>query len=297
MPRSKNGGEGAPGDLWSPSASERLRSRWNARVRWSTLLAAALHVLVFAASPVWRTGPLESERREVAGRPLVQLPATLQLPGSGEGTPGAVRRVAIEGEGEAGSEGDAEDRLGRADRGMAELWDALGARTLGREPLRPALAETVPAPVRAQQQSREAEGAASEDGLTISGRAATADLTLLPEPDSIDLSRLNALRPELAFVSASAWVLIRNQPEVEAFLRGAYRQGRLDPSAAGTVGITLWIDRRGSVEWAEISQSSGRRDLDEFALALFNDVASFRPAREQGVAVSRSVTFSVNFPW
>jgi TonB family protein len=51
------------------------------------------------------------------------------------------------------------------------------------------------------------------------------------------------------------------------------------------------------VAWAEISKSSGREDLDELALALFNEVADFRPAREEGVSVSRSVTFALNFPW
>jgi len=98
-------------------------------------------------------------------------------------------------------------------------------------------------------------------------------------------------------MTASAWVLIRNQTEVEAFLRRSSLSGRIDPAASGSVSVTLWIDRRGSVEWAEISQSSGRNDLDEFTLALFNEVAAFRAARERGVYVSRSVTFSVNYPW
>jgi TonB family protein len=132
---------------------------------------------------------------------------------------------------------------------------------------------------------------------SIGGEARTIDLAELPEPDSLDLSRLAALRPELAFMTASAWVLIRNQAEVEAFLKRSYSSGRLAPDASGSVSVTLWIDRRGSVEWAEVSKSSGRNDLDEFTLALFNEVAAFRAAREQGVYVSRSVTFSVNYPW
>ena len=98
-------------------------------------------------------------------------------------------------------------------------------------------------------------------------------------------------------MTASAWVLIRNQEEVEAYLRRTYREGRLDPAVRGTVSITLWIDQQGAVEWAEVSQSSGRTDLDEVALALFNEVADFRAARDRGQTVSRSVTFSLNFPW
>jgi TonB family protein len=140
--------------------------------------------------------------------------------------------------------------------------------------------------------------ATDEEGApSIDGDARTIGLAELPEPDSLSFDRLSALRPELAFMTASAWVLLRNQTEVEAFLRRGYRSGRLDPDAAGSVSVTLWIDRRGSVEWAEVSQSSGRNDLDEFTLALFNEVAAFRAAREQGVYVSRSVTFSVNYPW
>ena len=102
---------------------------------------------------------------------------------------------------------------------------------------------------------------------------------------------------QLALLAPEVWVLVRNPTEVEAFLRRSYRRGTLDPSATGSVSVTLWIDERGSVEFAEISKSSGRPTLDEFALALFNEVVVFRPAREYGVSVSRSVTFSVDFPW
>ena len=95
----------------------------------------------------------------------------------------------------------------------------------------------------------------------------------------------------------SAGVMLQNPTEVEAFMARTYRLGRLDPEVAGRVSVTLWIDRRGSVEWAEITESSGRPDLDELALALFNEVVAFRPARDNGVSVSRSVVFAVNFPW
>jgi TonB family protein len=132
---------------------------------------------------------------------------------------------------------------------------------------------------------------------TIDTDVTTVELADLPADESLDLGRLSGLRPELAFMTASAWVLIRNQEEVEAYLRRTYREGRLDPAVRGTVSVTLWIDQRGAVEWAEVSQSSGRTDLDEVALALFNEVADFRAARDRGQTVSRSVTFSLNFPW
>jgi TonB family protein len=61
--------------------------------------------------------------------------------------------------------------------------------------------------------------------------------------------------------------------------------------------VAIWIDERGSVEWAEINQSSGRTDLDELALQLFSEVVAFHPARDQGVRVPISAIFWVNFPW
>ena len=105
------------------------------------------------------------------------------------------------------------------------------------------------------------------------------------------------MRPELVLSDLSAWVLLRNPTEVEMFIRRIYRRGELDRSANGTVSVALWIDKRGSVEWAEISRSSGRSDVDQVALALFSEVVAFRAARVGGVPVSRSVIFSVRFPW
>jgi TonB family protein len=113
----------------------------------------------------------------------------------------------------------------------------------------------------------------------------------------MDLDRLSAVRPELVLTVPSAWVLIRNPLEVEQFIQRSYRSGVLSRGANGSVSVALWIDESGSVEWAEISESSGRPDLDRVALALFSEVAAFRPARDEGVPVPRSVIFSVRFPW
>jgi TonB family protein len=202
----------------------------------------------------------------------------------------------VEAESEAGvDEGPVVDAMDLGDR-----WEALGERLRGRGAPLPSLAEPEIAEVEEVEEEvvrAEVESSGDEGTPSIGGDARTTDLAELPEPDSLSFDRLSALRPELAFMTASAWVLIRNQAEIEAHLRRSYRSGRLDPAAAGSVSVTLWIDRRGSVEWAEVSESSGRQDLDEFTLALFNEVASFRAAREQGVYVSRSVTFSVNYPW
>jgi TonB family protein len=123
------------------------------------------------------------------------------------------------------------------------------------------------------------------------------DFAELPGTDPMDLDRLTALRPELSLSMPSFWVLIRNPLEVEQFIQRSYRSGELGRGVDGAVSVALWIDENGSVEWAEISQSSGMPELDRVALALFSEIAEFRPARDEGVAVPRSVIFSVRFPW
>ncbi|HUF76641.1 MAG TPA: TonB family protein [Longimicrobiales bacterium] len=287
-------------DLLTPSANERLREGWQKRLRRSTAFAVAAHVALLAFSFTWHVSyqPLESIALEES--------RLLLLPGFGEAPePGTTLAVAdslpgepteVEAESEAGLEEGPEVDAAR----LGDRWEALGARLRGRGAPLPTLAEPMIASEEDVDEVVEQpdDGASPAEGApSIGGDARTTELAELPEPDSLSFDRLSALRPELAFMTASAWVLIRNQADVESFLRRSYRNGRLDPDAAGSVSVTLWIDRRGSVEWAEVSASSGRTDLDEFTLALFNEVASFRAAREQGVYVSRSVTFSVNYPW
>jgi TonB family protein len=65
------------------------------------------------------------------------------------------------------------------------------------------------------------------------------------------------------------------------------------------VSVALWINERGSVEQARVSESSGSVALDEIALALFQDVATFAPARSGRSPVPVQVTISVPFvvPW
>lgn len=288
-------------DLLTPSANERLRDAWRGNLRRSTAVAVAAHAALLAFSFGWQVSyqPLEPFRADE--NRLLMLPGFGDAPILGstvaalDSVPGELTEV--EAESEAGlTEGPVVTATELGDR-----WEALGARLRGRGAPLPTLAE----PEIATPDEEVAEVVDAQDGPptdeegppSIGGDARTTELAELPEPDSLSLDRLSALRPELAFMTASAWVLIRNQAEVEAFLRRSYNNGRLARDATGSVSVTLWIDRRGSVEWAEVSQSSGRNDLDEFTLALFNEVAAFRAAREQGVYVSRSVTFSVNYPW
>jgi TonB family protein len=130
--------------------------------------------------------------------------------------------------------------------------------------------------------------------------SATGALTA-DEQSALDLAleRLAGFSPEVALEASSSWVLIRNPRDVERFM-GMHSINRVEPASTGTEGavaVALWIDARGSVEWAEIIQSSGREDLDQLALELFNDVVRFRPARLAGVLSPMSAIFSVNFSW
>jgi TonB family protein len=292
-------------DLPTPSANERLRDAWRGYLRRSTVIAVSLHVALLALSFTWQVAYQQLEPSDSEANQLLLLPGFGEVPAPGpavtmgDSLPGAPTEIEDEEEveSEAGlDQGPVVDATMLGDR-----WEALGARLRGRGAPLPSLAEPEVAPPEEEvvevPETEEQGGADDEGPPSIGGDARTIDLAELPEPDSLSLDRLSALRPELAFMTASAWVLIRNQADVEAFLRRSYSSGRLDRAAAGSVSVTLWIDRRGSVEWAEVSESSGRQDLDEFTLALFNEVATFRAAREQGVYVSRSVTFSVNYPW
>jgi len=260
------------------------------------MFAVVAHAAMFVLSPAWAVAPELLDPIMEAGdvqliaygdgastttEPVPAMPTIL-----GDSDPAGVSETGVEGP----LVTDAE---------VAALWDALGDRTRRGRISLPSLAEPALVPEPAPEPAEDDDGVAAEADETpnIESEPDLADLAALPAPDSLALDRLSALRPELAFMSASAWVLIRNQAEVEAYLRRSYREGLLDEDAAGSVSITLWIDRRGSVEWAEISKSSGRSDLDEFTLALFNEVADFRAARERGLYISRSVTFSVNYPW
>lgn len=289
-------------DLMAPSANQRLRDAWRGNLRRSTALAVAAHAALLAFSFSWRISYLPLELLEGDPDRLLLLPGfgETAIPGTTvamqDSVPGELTE--IEAESEAGlTEGPVVTATD-----LGDTWEALGQRLRGRGAPLPTLAEPEVASPEEEvpeevAEADDATGAQDEGPPSIGGDARTTELAELPEPDSLSLDRLSALRPELAFMTASAWVLIRNQAEVEAFLRRSYSNGRLDRDATGSVSVTLWIDRRGSVEWAEVSQSSGRNDLDEFTLALFNEVAAFRAAREQGVYVSRSVTFSVNYPW
>ncbi|MGE0160922.1 MAG: TonB family protein [Gemmatimonadales bacterium] len=276
---------------------------------WSAGVSLAAHAVIIALLPLWRVGvgPQEAlEPLEAGGGGIVYVMPILPEDAPEAETGGELVSADLRGEQEgtgavAGTMAGGTQGPVVTDADYGSLFDVLGERMRRGRSILPTLA--VPTTVATGPAEPE-PGVVEEppepvamDEPDIETDVTTVELADLPASDSLDLGRLTGLRPELAFMTASAWVLIRNQEEVEAYLRRTYREGRLDPAVRGTVSVTLWIDQQGAVEWAEVSQSSGRTDLDEVALALFNEVADFRAARDRGQTVSRSVTFSLNFPW
>ncbi|TVR65263.1 MAG: TonB family protein [Gemmatimonadales bacterium] len=117
----------------------------------------------------------------------------------------------------------------------------------------------------------------------------------LTREEILDLERLSALRPELAITSPSNWILVRNPVEVGEFLERRFGSPHAGEGPRGTMSVAIWIDERGSVEWAEINRSSGEAELDRSALELFERVVSFSPAREDGFRVPTAVIFWLSF--
>jgi TonB family protein len=287
----------------TPTANQRFRARWDAQVRWATVIAVVVHAVAFAFSPTWTAeaigglGPLLDAPQVITLSPLegpIVVADDIGMAAPPVPVP-AENDADRDGEAGAGGEEGAEDEEEAA---LLEAWARLARQTSRRGQLVPNLALASGGSGMAFPRS-EVEPPDEEDAdedPDVEGEEVSPEINL-PEPDSLRLERLTGVSPELAVMATSAWVLIRNQTEIDAYMRRSYREGRLDEATEGSVSVTLWIDRRGSVEWAEVTESSGDAQLDEFALALFNEVVDFRAARERGETVSRSVTFLVNFPW
>jgi TonB family protein len=117
-----------------------------------------------------------------------------------------------------------------------------------------------------------------------------------PAPPLI-LDQVRGLEVETAIPTSLVWPLIRNPRGVSRFLhRRAIPAGHGSDSET-VVSVAMRINDRGGVEWAEVSRSSGSAELDAIALAAFNEVAAFRPARNLGAPVAVGVEISVLFQW
>jgi hypothetical protein len=278
-------------------ANDVWKARRNTRVIWSSMAALAVHGVVIVASPSWQVPPppldAELESDEMAWIALLAPPAS----GTGA-SPGAtpVARMADSvatasdlGEGADGTELSAE-----------EYAAAIRQRLLRHGGPVPTLAEPdlEPEPVEpVVSEDPQGLGEEGQESTAIGGSASTADLSLLPEGTAMDLSRLASLRPDIVLAGSAAWVLVLNPRAVLRYMRESFSRQRLGPDVTGSVSVVLFIDEQGSVEMAEIGQSSGIPAIDDIFLKLFTEVIAFRPARDRGVPVPRSAVFSVPFPW
>ena len=313
------------------TANEAWKARWGDRLAWSTVLAVAAHAAAFAFSPSWelvdpRLEPdLESPE---AGTAWISLHAA---PSSGGGGGMAAASLARLEEADSLPAGvDAGTSIGGFDPAALAFSGGLRERLLGRGAPLPTIVEPAllldrlalgddPLALEDDPLALEDDPVAEEDDpLTEEDDPLTeeddppdtaeeegfpvilvnptiADPALRLENSTLNLSRMSGKSPELFRPGTSAWLLIQNPAVIEEYMRVVAFNRASDER--GQVDVAVWIDERGSVEWSEVTRSSGNEEMDEVALALFNRVASFRPGRDQGVRISMSVIFSLAFPW
>ena len=278
------------------SANEAWKARWGNLCAWSTVFAVAVHAAAFAFWPGWDASDflLESDQ-ELLGTAWIALYAP---PSSGGGGGMAVPSLALLADQDSlpAEEVDGGAIVGGSQLGLSSLPERLRERLAGRNGPVPTIVQFGPAtgPRGIGDDPADTRELDDEAALTIEDPT-PEDVALLLETRPMDLSRLSSVRPQIVLPGTSAWILIRNPAEVDRFMKRV--PSELASQSESLVDVAVWIDEWGSVEWAEISRSSGHQEIDEIALALFNEVASFRPARDQGVRVSMSAIFSVPFPW
>ena len=268
------------------TANEAFRAQWGNTMAWSAMLAVAIHAAAFAFWPTWDlSDSLVDPNLQLEGTAWMVLYAP---PSSGGGVAAASLAFAVESDSLPIENVAARGIIGGSELAQAGGSAGLRERLAGGKGPVPTLVQFSPA--SGPPGVGDDRGDTREEMPTVE-----EDLALILEAKPLDLSRLAGVRPQITLPGTSAWLLIRNPSEVVRFMSGMAYSG--DSEAEGLVDVAVWIDEWGSVEWAEISRSSGHQEMDEIALALFNEVAAFRPARDQGVSVSMSVIFSVPFPW
>ncbi|MQA90363.1 MAG: TonB family protein [Gemmatimonas sp.] len=246
------------------SANEKWKERWGSWVLRSTILAAVAHAVVLMTWPLWSISYTPMD-------PLIEMLQILPIMSTGSlSDPEEMALAALPEESEEIEIGPDEGGAGIEEDPADDLSEILG------EGPEPSLATSI------------------DPSAGIYGRPAP------PLEGDLILEPVTPVTPQVVSLApAVVWPRIRNPTMIIRFLRTRYNQLLRDPSANGTVAITMWIDERGTVEWAEVRDSSGHPDLDNIALDVFSDVVVFAPARSQGSAVPLGVTISVPFtmPW
>ena len=274
-------------------AHQKWKAQRKTRMAWSTVAAVGVHVVAFVVALNWVIPPpqfeAELEPLDMAWISLFQAPAS-GLGASPGAPPVAVVADSTASDPDVGEGGDS----GYVDE--ADLAQLLRLRLLRRGVPEPTIVEPEPEAEAESARADDADGTGPQSPR-IGGDASTAALAGLPEATSLDLARLSSLRPDIALAGASAWVLVLNAGEVLRFMRESFGRESLGPGVRDAVSVVLFIDERGSVEWAEISESSGMGNVDDIVLQLFNEIVAFRPARNDGVPVPRSAIFTIPLPW
>lgn len=283
-----------PRDRRVYSANDRMKAQWNTVVAWSMMAAAGFHAAMFVFLPKWERSEPPPDRPTQ----FIQLEGISFLEYEEPSTGGLVATPAASLDGLVSSEEDTlrnetsfEVRLALSDAERAELSAQLRDRLLRRASHIPTITDVEP------EAEQEEASQSDETSPNIGAGASTADFQSLRGLSRLDLERLSSVRPEVALVASSEWVLLRNPAEVERFMSRRERMRRPTSAPEATVSVAVWINDSGHVEWAEIVGSSGRAELDEMALDLFSDVVTFRPARLEGVPMPTSAIFFLSFPW
>ena len=304
------------------TANEAWKAQWNDCLAWSTMLAVAAHAAAFAFSPGWDPLDVWVERDlELLGTGIswVSLDAAPSSDGRGATAVASGAPLQLQEPDSLPAGVDAGARIGGPELATLAFSGGLRERLRGRDgpiptivepdrgldresdrelalpPASPTLDDDPPDALEPDTHEEDRQG----EGIRVIVESPTlADPAFRLETSTLNLSRMAGITPELFMPGTSAWLLIRNPADVEEYMKiVGYEQYMQGTAAQGLVNVAVWIDDRGSVEWSEVTKSSERLDMDEAALALFSDIASFRPARDQGVRVSMSVIFSVEFPW
>ena len=282
------------------TANDRLKAGVRNRFHWSIVGSVVIHGALIAGWPEFERAALFDGTSTRSG--AMELVTLGSLPGPGRL---GILRPATPVETVAEPEDDHEEEEGSGGleliRSGMTAGERLGGATLERlASLTPSFVGPLPepdddAPPDSTDAGDGTDPQASDgedpDGLRI--REGTSELTYerLSNEELLELERLSALRPELALLSPSSWLMVQNPTEVGAFMRDRFRSPAPDEKPQGYLSVSVWIDERGSVEWAEINRSSGRPELDASALELFQRVVAFRPARNEGLRVPVAAIF------
>ncbi len=282
------------------TANDRLKANGATRLHRSIIVSVLLHAAAVAAWPQVDVPTLESTGAGAGPIQLVTLggvaaPAPMVERVPAVPIPAAEAEIPQASSPTSGADDEADGGDGTAPEGWggrrAELWRLAGLSAGLAPPTTPPQGR--PAEDADEGEDQETSAGTGDDGVSVSIRQRTEELEYqqLTEEERLSLERLSALRPELVLSSPSNWLVLRNPDQVASFLRSRLQRQVGEIGANGSLSVSLWVDERGSVEWAEINRSSGQGAVDETALELFREVVAFRPARENGVRVPVAAIF------